>query len=106
MITKVFSVFDSKACMFNTPFFVVNRPAAIRNFSDLANDPQSFIFKHAGDFVLYEIGEYDDDKGLLIPHAQHVHLGVASQFKASSSEGVFNDSFKDMVRGKVQEVVQ
>lgn len=81
MKTKVFSIYDSKAQMFNLPFFMVTTPAALRSFSDLVNDPQTMINKHPGDFVLYEIGEYDDSTAKMENYKEHHHLGIASQFK-------------------------
>lgn len=81
MITRAFSIYDSKAQCFNVPFFQPTVPSAVRMFSDLANDPQSMVFKHPGDFVLYEIGEYDDSVGKLVNMAEHRHLGVATQYK-------------------------
>lgn len=81
MITKAYSVYDSKALMFNTPFFMATPGMALRAFSDLSNDPQSMISRHPEDYVLYEIGVFDDTKGELIPHSPLVQLGIASQYK-------------------------
>ena len=81
MITKVFSIFDSKAQMFNVPFFMTTTPAAIRSFTDLVNDPNTPVNKHPSDFVLYELGEFDDSVGKMTNYAEHHHLGVASAFK-------------------------
>lgn len=58
-----FSIYDSKAECFSPPFF---RPApgqAIRDFTDLANDPNTTIGKHPSDYGLYRIGEFDDGNG-------------------------------------------
>lgn len=81
MILKAYSVYDSKGEMFNLPFFQHNAGLALRMFADLVNDPNSQLFRHPLDFVLYEIGTFDDSSGGLIPYQTHVHLGVASQFK-------------------------
>lgn len=85
MITKVFSVYDSKAHVFNLPFYQPTTPAAIRMFSDLCNDAQSMVFRHPGDYVLYEIGEYDDSIGKFTSYSEHHHLGVGSQYKMMSA---------------------
>ena len=61
MITMMFSVFDSKAAVFGTPFFMQREAAAIRAFSDLANDPQTMVGKHPEDFALFHVGDFDDD---------------------------------------------
>lgn len=86
MITKAFSIYDSKALVFNPPFFALTVPAALRMFSDLANDKQSTVYKHPGDYVLYGIGEYDDSNGSLIAYKQHTHLGIASQHVSEQRE--------------------
>lgn len=61
MKTMCFSVFDSKAAVFGTPFFMSREAAAIRAFSDLANDPNTMVGKHPSDFSLFHIGDFDDD---------------------------------------------
>lgn len=81
MITKVFSVYDSKAQMFHMPWFAPTTPAGIRSFSDLVNDSQSNVFRHPSDYILYEIGTYDDSNGTVANYPEHKHLGVASQYK-------------------------
>lgn len=80
MKLKLCSVYDSKTMVFNTPFFQLTTPAALRSFGDLANDPQSTVFRHPGDYVLYELGEFDDATGEVSMYAQHKHLGIGSQF--------------------------
>jgi len=76
MKTKIFSVYDSKAECFGTPFFMPNRAMAIRVFSDLAKDKQSMVGKHREDFMLYEVGEFNDENGDVI-NQKPVNLGIA-----------------------------
>lgn len=95
MITKAFSIYDSKAMVFNVPFFQVTTPAAMRSFSDLVNDPKSNVYRHPGDYVLYEIGEFDDEKGAMIKYSEHKHLGIASQFKEVQPSIVLPEGFKE-----------
>lgn len=79
MITKVFSVFDTKLACYGTPFFMLTRGAAIRTFSDLSNDEKSSINKHPHDYCLFELGEFDDVKGEIIPCVP-TSLGTANTF--------------------------
>lgn len=67
MMTKMFSVFDSKAVVFGLPIFVPTKGAAIRSFSDVANDPKSSIGKHPEDYSLFYLGEFDDSTGSFHP---------------------------------------
>lgn len=70
MLVKLFSVFDSKACYFGQPFQDQKESSAIRNFSDAVNDgsnPNNMWFKHPEDFSLFQVGEFDNENGELIP---------------------------------------
>lgn len=65
MIMKVFGVYDLKALAYLQPFFSQSTGAAIRAFEDVVNDGNSPIAKHPGDYQLFELGTFDDTKGLL-----------------------------------------
>lgn len=67
MKNQIYSIYDEKAEMFNTPFFQQNDAIAIRSFNDLAADPQSLIYRHPEDYKLYEIGAFEDNNGLIVP---------------------------------------
>lgn len=77
---NAYSIYDSKTNAFSTPFFTVNNATALRSFSDLANDPNSQIAKHAEDFSLHYIGSFNDDTGELIPD-KPTNLGLASEYQ-------------------------
>lgn len=80
MVIKVFSIFDDKAQVFSNPFFMPHTGMATRAFADLVNDGQSNVSKHSSDFKLYQIGEFDDVAGLLIPVSQPVFVNAAIEF--------------------------
>jgi len=61
MKLEIYSIFDEAAKAFNTPFFMANKAMALRAFTDLANDSQSSINKHPGDYKLYKIGTFNDE---------------------------------------------
>lgn len=65
MITKIFAIKDSKAGAFLRPFFVPNEAVAIRAVSEAFYDESSDFYRHATDYDLYELGEYDDISGKL-----------------------------------------
>lgn len=81
MKLKMYSVYDSKALVYGQPMFISAVGSALRSFADLCNDPQSLVCKHPTDFVLFEIGEYDDSTGVVTPTMPFVNLGMASDFK-------------------------
>lgn len=67
MITNAYTIFDTKALVFNVPFFSATDGAATRMCADLAGDPNTMVGRHPSDYVLYCIGSYDDAKGELLP---------------------------------------
>lgn len=80
MVTKMFSVYDSKAAVFSVPFFMPSIGLAIRSFTDLSNDPGTMVFKHPEDFSLFVVGEFDDEKGTAVA-VSHQNLGTAASYK-------------------------
>lgn len=80
MELKMFSVYDSKTEAYAAPFFFNSRGQAIRQFGDLANDPNSSLCKHAEDFTLFELGSFDDSNAMVLV-TTHVNLGKAIEFK-------------------------
>lgn len=80
---KVFTVFDIKTEIYQQPFFMPATGAAIRAFSDMVNDDPSKnqFAAHPEDYILYEIGSYDDSTGNFIPLDLPKALGTGSDFK-------------------------
>lgn len=64
MKLMVFSIFDSKAKAYNTPFFMPQRGQAMRSFGDLVCDEKSAISVHPEDYSLFQVGLYDDENGM------------------------------------------
>lgn len=70
MVIKLFAVFDAKAAFFGQPFSDQQEGSAIRSFADAVNDssnPANMWNKHPEDFSLFQIGEFDNNSGELIP---------------------------------------
>lgn len=74
MLLYAYSIFDNKALQYHPPFFASTHGAAVRSLSDLANDLQTNIGRHPGDYILYCVGQYDDAKGAMIPCAPLEHV--------------------------------
>ncbi len=77
---KVFSIFDSKADAFLQPFFSPTAATALRSFQQSAQDEATQFHRFAGDYTLFEIGEWDQAKGTWVAHEAKVNLGLALQF--------------------------
>lgn len=60
---KMFTIRDSRAECYNTPFFQKSHGDAERSFMSLAQDDKSLISQYPEDFDLYFLGEYDDISG-------------------------------------------
>ena len=74
---KLFCAYDSKAECYTVPFFMQTTGAAIRAFADQANDQNSIIGRHPGDFTLYELGSWSDHNAHLAELDPHINLGKA-----------------------------
>lgn len=74
MIMKIFAVRDAKVEAFLQPFFSPTMPAAIRSISEVVNDPQHTFSKHAADYSLWSLGEFDDTNGNIIPDNPVQHI--------------------------------
>ena len=86
MEMNVYSIYDTAAQAYATPFFMPNDGLAIRAFSDNVNSEDSQIAKHPEQFVLFKIGTYSDHDGKLDHYDPLVNLGVAMTFKTKTQE--------------------
>lgn len=66
MNLKAFSVYDIKAEAYLPPFFVPTLGMALRAFKDCAVSDSHQFGKNPEDYVLYEIGHFDDHTGELV----------------------------------------
>lgn len=73
-------IYDSKADRYNPPFSVHTYGEAERGFKDLVNDKTTAIGQHPEDFILFSLGEWDDDKGILLPLVEKQSLGNGIDF--------------------------
>ena len=81
MIFKVFSVYDAKTEAYLPPFHCGSLGQAERSFKDACSDPSHEFHKHAEDFTLFHIAEFDDAKGVYTMNKTPYSLGLAVQFK-------------------------
>jgi len=79
MELKAFSIRDSKAEVFNTPFFQKTHGEAERSFRELVTDQKSMVSKYPEDYDLYYLGTYNDQNGLISPldTPQHVIKAIS-----------------------------
>lgn len=76
----MFSIRDIKANAYCNPFFMSARGEAVRAFADLVEDVKTGVNKHPEDYELFEIGEFDDCSGLLVPLNAPIFMHSAIEF--------------------------
>lgn len=81
MKLKMFTVHDSKAEAFITPFFATTAAVAERNFQTGANTPEHPFHEHPGDYTLFEIGEFEIETGKIKVSKTMKNLGLAIVFQ-------------------------
>lgn len=92
MITRAYSIYDRKALIYSAPFFAPNDQVATRTLGDAAADPNTSLGRHPGDYVLYFVGDFDDQKGILQSVAPLVHVvDLLSLVPPKSAGPLFND---------------
>lgn len=84
MKTKMFAIHDSKAEAYLQPFTMRSKGEALRAFENTVNDPSTAFYKHSADYTLFEIAEYDEEKGEVLPNSIRVALANALELKKSS----------------------
>lgn len=80
MILKMFGIYDSKVSAFESPFFVDATGRAVRFWESLVNDPKTDYNKFPSDFILYELGTFDNSTGVIEMLPTKIHLGVGKDF--------------------------
>lgn len=73
----VFAPYDGRLGVYMQPFFMLHRGQAVRSWHDICTDPDSMMAKHPADFVLYELGEFDDVEGVFTQLPQKNQIASA-----------------------------
>lgn len=94
MKLKAYSIYDRKGMMYNTPFFSHTDGMATRSFQDLVNDPGAALHLHPADYVLYLVGEFDDQTGQLTPVVPLIHICDAQTLVVEKGAPDFASQFR------------
>lgn len=65
MKAKLYSVKDVQLNLFNLPMFLSNETLAVRALYRTIDQPDSPITPFAENFFLFELGEWDDETGVV-----------------------------------------
>jgi hypothetical protein len=67
MRLNVYTIFDTATGAYMRPFYMQSDGQATRAFKDLAVAADHEIGKHPEDYSLWRIGQFNDNKGELVP---------------------------------------
>lgn len=82
MKMKIYVVYDSKSESYGNPMILRTRGEAVRMFTEECNRPDSMVCKYPEDFVLFEIGTYNEkNDGLLQAYMSKKSIGSGVDFK-------------------------
>lgn len=84
MSVLLFTVFDSATKLFLPTFEARTVEDAIRKFRTTVNMPDSQLHKFPEDYTLFQVGEFNQDTGELVPLATPHSLGVAVTYLDSA----------------------
>lgn len=65
MKQSVYSIFDLKTVTYSPPFYAVTNGSAVRMVQDVVADLNTALGRHPKDYVLYRLGEWDDQTGIV-----------------------------------------
>lgn len=68
MKLKIFSIRDSKAEAFLQPIFATTTGVAMRQLGAAVNQDGHDLNKFTDDYALFDLGEFDDQSGLIAPN--------------------------------------
>lgn len=80
MNLKVYSVYDDAVKSYMPPFFLKTKGEAARAWIKVVNDKSLRFHESPKDYTLFEIGEFNEDTGMITPHKAHESVGNAVQF--------------------------
>jgi len=81
---KIYNVYDSKSEAWGMPLFYDCRANALRSLTECVNatsDEKNQIAKYPADFTMFEIGEYNQENGVITMYETKVNLGIAIEYK-------------------------
>lgn len=76
----IYTVHDAATMAYMQPFFARANGEALRSFASAVNEEGHSFNRHAADYTLFRIGEYDDSTGKIDACAP-VSLGSALEYR-------------------------
>lgn len=76
----IFSIHDSAAESYNTPFIMPKPAQAQRTFGQMINDEQTQFAVSPADYTLFQVATFDPETGIVTPQTPE-SLGNGVNFK-------------------------
>lgn len=81
MVVKVFSLWDKKARFYQPPHFSTSILTYARSLRyDINSNPSSMVSLNTQDFDVFELGEFDNNSGLIEAYAPPRQVGTLDGF--------------------------
>lgn len=74
MMLRMYAIYDVKALAYAPPFFMATDGVATRAFKELVDDNTTSVGRHPGDFKLYCVGQFDDQRGVAMGLSPPEHI--------------------------------
>lgn len=103
MLLRGYTIYDCKALQYHSPWWAASDGAAVRSFQDLVNDVNTTIGRHPGDYSLWFIGTYDDNKGIVHSQVPLTHIIDAAALVAVQPALPFDPTDAERQRAAVAE---
>ncbi|AXL14633.1 nonstructural protein [Microviridae sp.] len=66
MKTGIYTIYDRKSAIYQFPYQFHNDDVALRACQDLINKGNHSIADHPADYIMFKLGEYDDNEGVFL----------------------------------------
>lgn len=77
---SVYAIIDVKSSRFMAPVTQANDAVAVRSFKARCEQKDSIFYTNPEDFILYRIGEFNDESALIEATVPPVHICKALDF--------------------------
>lgn len=72
MDKTIYSIYDKKSELYQSPFVELNNGVAIRALQDVLKNQNHQFYNHSEDYTLYKVGIFDEMQGQVLPHAPEI----------------------------------
>lgn len=78
---KMFSILDVKCSTYMPPFYESHSEIAKRNLVEASKNPESLLGKYPDDFVLFEVGMFDETTCMVEQASAKISLGTVRELQ-------------------------